>query len=108
MSDLIAIAYPDQATAERVRGRLAEAIKAKLIEIDDAVVVTRDDDGKVKLHQAASPRRRRSGGGRGLGWPDRPDLPRALARYGRRRRRRSRWRSDGRLRRRRRLHEGAG
>ena len=55
MSDLIAIAYPDQATAERVRGRLAEAIKAKLIEIDDAVVVTRDDDGKVKLHQAASP-----------------------------------------------------
>ena len=24
MSDLIAIAYPDQATAERVRGRLAE------------------------------------------------------------------------------------
>ena len=55
MSDLIAIAYPDQATAERVRGRLTEAIKAKLIEVDDAVVVTRADDGKVKLHQATSP-----------------------------------------------------
>lgn len=54
MSDLIAIAYPDQATAERVRGRLTEAIKAKLIEVDDAVVVTRADDGKVKLHQATS------------------------------------------------------
>jgi uncharacterized membrane protein len=54
MSDLIAIAYPDQATAERVRGRLTEAIKAKLIEVDDAVVVTRSDDGKVKLHQATS------------------------------------------------------
>ena len=54
MSDLIAIAYPDQATAERVRGRLAEAIKAKLIEIDDAVVVTREGDGKVKLQQATS------------------------------------------------------
>jgi uncharacterized membrane protein len=55
MSDLIAIAYPDQATAERVRGRLAEAIKANVIELDDAVVVTRDQDGKVKLHQSASP-----------------------------------------------------
>ena len=38
-----------------MRGRLAEGIKAKLIEVVDAVVVTRDDDGKVKLHQAASP-----------------------------------------------------
>jgi uncharacterized membrane protein len=55
MSDLIAIAYPDQATAERVRGRLGEAVKAKIIELDDVVVVTRSDDGKVKLHQAASP-----------------------------------------------------
>jgi uncharacterized membrane protein len=54
MSDLIAIAYPDQATAERVRGRLTEAIKGKLIEVDDVVVVTRSDDGKVKLHQATS------------------------------------------------------
>jgi uncharacterized membrane protein len=55
MSDLIAIAYPDQATAERVRGRLGEAVKAKIIELDDAVVVTRDEAGKVKLHQATSP-----------------------------------------------------
>ena len=37
-----------------MRGRLTEAIKAKIIEIDDAVVVSRDDDGKVKLQQAAS------------------------------------------------------
>src|ERR1700730_1720747 len=55
MSDLIAIAYPDQATAERVRDRLGEAIKAKVIELDDVVVVTRDEDGKVKLHQAVTP-----------------------------------------------------
>jgi uncharacterized membrane protein len=55
MSDLIAIAYPDQATAERVRGRLAEGVKAKIIELDDVVVVTRSDDGKVKLHQAVNP-----------------------------------------------------
>ncbi len=54
MSDLVAIAYPDVATAERVRGRLDEAIRAKILELDDAVIVTRDNDGKVKLHQAVS------------------------------------------------------
>jgi uncharacterized membrane protein len=37
-----------------VRGRLAEGVKGKVIEIDDAVVLTRDNDGKVKLHQAVS------------------------------------------------------
>ena len=31
-----------------------EAIKAKVIEVDDAVVITRGEDGKVKLHQATS------------------------------------------------------
>jgi uncharacterized membrane protein len=55
MSDLVAIAYPDQATAERARGRLADAIKARIIELDDAVIVTRDEDGKVKLHQMVNP-----------------------------------------------------
>jgi uncharacterized membrane protein len=54
MSDLVAIAYPDLATAERVRGRLGEAIQARIIEIDDVVIVTREPDGKVKLHQAGS------------------------------------------------------
>lgn len=54
MSDLVAIAYPDVATAERVRGRLGEAMKARIIQLDDAVIVTRDQGGKVKLHQATS------------------------------------------------------
>src|ERR1700694_218003 len=55
MSDLIAIAYPDHATAERVRGRLGEAIQARIIELDDAVIVAREPHGKVKLHQSGSP-----------------------------------------------------
>jgi uncharacterized membrane protein len=54
MSNLVAVAYPDAATAEEVRGTLAEAMKEHLIQLDDAVVVVRDDDGKVKLHQAVS------------------------------------------------------
>jgi uncharacterized membrane protein len=55
MSDLIAVAYPDQATAEKVRDELARLTREHVIEIEDAVVVTRDASGKVKLHQTVNP-----------------------------------------------------
>lgn len=55
MSDLIAIAYDDESAAERVRQELGQLTKEKIIELDDAVVVTRDAEGKVKLHQAIHP-----------------------------------------------------
>jgi uncharacterized membrane protein len=55
MSSLLAIAYPDAGTADRVRAELVEATKEHLIELEDAVVVERRDDGKIKLHQAMSP-----------------------------------------------------
>ena len=55
MSDLIAIAYPDQETAERVRQTLGQLTVEHVLELDDAVVVTRDQSGKVKLHQAVRP-----------------------------------------------------
>jgi uncharacterized membrane protein len=51
MSDLIAIAYPDVETARSVAGRLGEASKGHLIDIDDLVIVEHRDDGKIKLHQ---------------------------------------------------------
>jgi uncharacterized membrane protein len=51
MSDLVAIAYPDLATARQVVSNLDEAQKAHLIALDDAVIVERQTDGKVKLHQ---------------------------------------------------------
>jgi uncharacterized membrane protein len=54
MSNLIAVAYPDAATAEEVRAALAQTMKEHLIELDDAVVVIRGEDGKVKLDQAVS------------------------------------------------------
>jgi len=55
MSNLIAVAYPDRETAEQVRRTLFEMQKEHLIDLDDMVVVTRTDKGKVKLHQSASP-----------------------------------------------------
>ena len=55
MSDLIAVAYPDKATAETVRDRLMQLTSEHVIELEDAVVVDRDEGGKVKLHQLHSP-----------------------------------------------------
>ena len=54
MSNLIAVAYPDVATAEKVRALLSDLQKQKLIQLEDAVIVERKEDGKVKLHQAVS------------------------------------------------------
>jgi uncharacterized membrane protein len=51
MSDLVAIAYPDLDTARQVAGNLSEAQKAHVISLEDAVIVERRSDGKVKLHQ---------------------------------------------------------
>jgi len=54
MSTLVAIAYPDAETAERVRAELVQATKEHLIQLEDAVVVEHRPDGKIKLHQAMS------------------------------------------------------
>ena len=55
MSELIAIAYPDRETAEAVRLTLADLATERTVELEDAVVVTRDEEGKVKLHQTRRP-----------------------------------------------------
>jgi uncharacterized membrane protein len=52
MSDLVIISFKDEQTAFALRAELAKLQKEYLIEMDDAVVVTKDDKGKVKLHQA--------------------------------------------------------
>ena len=54
MSTLIAVAYPDLGTAEEVRRELAEASTENLLRLEDCVVVARDDEGKIKIHQAVS------------------------------------------------------
>jgi uncharacterized membrane protein len=54
VSTLIAIAYPDVATAEKVRQELVEAAREHLGELQDAVVVEHEAGGTVKLRQARS------------------------------------------------------
>jgi uncharacterized membrane protein len=51
MSDLVAIAYPDLATAQQVSANAARAQQGHELELEDMVIIERRDDGKVKLHQ---------------------------------------------------------
>jgi uncharacterized membrane protein len=51
LSDLVAIAYEDVPTAQKVASNIGEQVKAHNMEIDDVVVVERREDGSVKLHQ---------------------------------------------------------
>jgi uncharacterized membrane protein len=54
MSDLVAIAYPDLATAQEVAGNISRAQKGREIELDDMVIVERRSGDKVKLHQPSA------------------------------------------------------
>jgi uncharacterized membrane protein len=63
MSTLIAIAYPDAGTAERVRSELVAATKERLLQLEDAVVVEHEPGGKIKLRQSMSPAAAGAAGG---------------------------------------------
>lgn len=54
MSTLVAVVFHDESTAFEMRAALATMQKQYLLEMEDAVVVTRDARGKTKLHQAVS------------------------------------------------------
>src|SRR6188474_4000066 len=54
MSNLIVIGFNNEADAFEMRAALAKLQSQYLIEMEDAVVVTRDAKGKVQLHQAVS------------------------------------------------------
>jgi uncharacterized membrane protein len=63
MSTLVAIAYPDRETAEKVRQELIQATKEHLLRLEDAVVVECEPDGKIKLRQAVNPTAAGAAGG---------------------------------------------
>jgi uncharacterized membrane protein len=54
MSNLVVLGFNNEADAFEMRAALARLQSQYLIEMDDAVVVTRDRQGKVKLHQAVN------------------------------------------------------
>ncbi len=55
MSDLVFIAFDTEKQAEEVRDKVLGMQKDYLIEIEDAVIATRDDQGRVKLNQLMHP-----------------------------------------------------
>jgi uncharacterized membrane protein len=54
MSNLVVIGFEDEATAFDMRAKLAKMQKEYLIEMEDVVVVTKDEKDKIKLHQAVN------------------------------------------------------
>src|SRR5215212_11974981 len=54
MSQLIAIAYPDQAAVERARENLRQGVGEGLIEVEDSVVMFRDDDGRLEVREGST------------------------------------------------------
>ena len=54
MATLVAVVFHDESTAFEMRAALVKMQKRYLLDMEDAVVVTRDPDGKTKLHQATS------------------------------------------------------
>jgi uncharacterized membrane protein len=54
MSELIIVAFPDEATAFAARAELVQLQKEYLIEMEDVVIVSRSATGEVTLHQATN------------------------------------------------------
>src|SRR5262245_37741727 len=54
MSTLVVIGYESQSKAEEVRLTLMKMQKDYLIDLADAVVAVKDQNGKVRLHQAVN------------------------------------------------------
>jgi uncharacterized membrane protein len=54
MSDLIAIAYPDEAAVTRAVANVAEGVGKGLVEVEDLVVIVRDVDGTVDVRQGST------------------------------------------------------
>ena len=53
-SNLVVIGFDDEHTAFAMRAELVKMQKEYLIDMEDVVVVTKDDKDKVKLHQAVN------------------------------------------------------
>ena len=54
MSTLVVVGYDDPYKAEEVRLKLRKLQSEYLLDLEDAVVVVKDEKGKVKLHQAVN------------------------------------------------------
>ena len=54
MTTLVAVVYKDAATANAALAKLRDLSNQYLIELEDAVIVTKDQQGKIQLHQSVN------------------------------------------------------
>jgi uncharacterized membrane protein len=54
VANLVAIAYDDMNQAQEVMGTLGKLVKEHSLELEDAVIVERQQGGKIKLHQPST------------------------------------------------------
>lgn len=54
MTDLVVVAFDDETTAAKVRGKLEQMDKDYLVGLEDLVTVVRTSDGKVRMKQSVS------------------------------------------------------
>ena|SRR5579875_3202546 len=52
VSDLVVVAYPDEFRAAEVLADLRRAQASYIVDLEDAVYITKSENGKVKLHQS--------------------------------------------------------
>lgn len=55
MSELVVIGFDSEDKAEEIRERLFELQKSHIVSLEDAVVATKNEKGRIKLSQVASP-----------------------------------------------------
>ena len=55
MSDLVFIAFDSEKKAEEVRDKVLAMQREYLIEVSDAVIAIRDENGRIKLNQLVHP-----------------------------------------------------
>ena len=67
MSDLIAIAYPQQDAVERAREGLRKGVADGVIDVEDVVLMFRDEDGTVDVRQGSTGVASATAGGAMLG-----------------------------------------
>lgn len=54
MSDLVVVGFDNEHTAFEMRAELIKMQKEYLLDMEDVVIVTKDDNEKVKLHQTVN------------------------------------------------------
>jgi uncharacterized membrane protein len=51
VANLVAVAYDDLGTAQQVMGTIGELVREHSLELEDAVILEKKGDDKIKLHQ---------------------------------------------------------